>query len=335
MQPNLTPLYLKQTKFNQLLEEVKKTGDFTEITKLKTEIEADLAELEHLLTPEEVKSYLEQYQTQTEIYKKLNIIQTLPDGTLGIKQENGTTYHYPTLDQVTEQLKSNLELITHKQTQGFTELKIIPQALSIKQLVDIYTNLIKTKHSEGNLKSTDGTVLNLNETTPVYTWDDQLDPTKATYYPTALTGTNHGGITKDELIKNTDGFELILTENLPKLPRENQGVTVGDRPQLSANQKVSDYFEKLQDPLYQNEQGYTTESWLIHAITHLETTNTVLDDYSDPTACAAFNLGTFFPASANVSYCYWYRGDSQAHVRRADVSLRDGDSAPRLLVRVV
>ncbi|MDP3956344.1 MAG: hypothetical protein Q8Q18_03830, partial [bacterium] len=83
----------------------------------------------------------------------------------------------------------------------------------------------------------------------------------------------------------------------------------------------------------QHEQGMTTEDWLILAITHLESTNEVIDDYQGKGKIAR-NFGQYFPVSGNVPGAYWSRGNRQAVLYRDEADLRDGILGARSAVRV-
>jgi hypothetical protein len=69
----------------------------------------------------------------------------------------------------------------------------------------------------------------------------------------------------------------------------------------------AEYLKAIQtEPIYQNESGMTPEDHIIYAITHLEETNQVIDDYqgNDSASC---QVGAYFPDFGHVPYAYWNR----------------------------
>ncbi|MDP2704778.1 MAG: hypothetical protein Q8O71_00015, partial [bacterium] len=83
----------------------------------------------------------------------------------------------------------------------------------------------------------------------------------------------------------------------------------------------------------QHEQGMTTEDWLILAITHLESTNEVIDDYQGKGKIAR-NFGQYFPVSGCVPSAGWGRGYRRAGLGGGEADGRDDDVGARSAVRV-
>ncbi|MDP3956349.1 MAG: hypothetical protein U1C12_01335, partial [Patescibacteria group bacterium] len=83
----------------------------------------------------------------------------------------------------------------------------------------------------------------------------------------------------------------------------------------------------------QHEQGMTTEDWLILAITHLESTNEVIDDYQGKGKIAR-NFGQYFPVSGDVPGADWNRGGRQAGLGGVGADDRVDGIGARSAVRV-
>ncbi|MFH1661528.1 MAG: hypothetical protein ABIA02_00290, partial [Candidatus Falkowbacteria bacterium] len=110
------------------------------------------------------------------------------------------------------------------------------------------------------------------------------------------------------------GWNIMFTENLPNIPREEKGKEVGGRKQLEAGQSVKEYLEKIQtDPIYKNEQGMTPEDQLTYAITHLQKTNQVIDDYNG-NGSVSRQFGAYFSAAGRVPGARWSRDGRQAYL---------------------
>ncbi|MDD2758611.1 MAG: hypothetical protein PHD72_04600, partial [Patescibacteria group bacterium] len=61
----------------------------------------------------------------------------------------------------------------------------------------------------------------------------------------------------------------------------------------------------------------TNEDWLTQFLTHLETTNQVIDDY-DGKGSTCFLAGTYNPASGLLGFACWNRGGRQAYLNGDD-----------------
>ena len=124
---------------------------------------------------------------------------------------------------------------------------------------------------------------------------------------------------------------------MPDIPRENKGKTIGGRKQFEANDTPNNYLKTLRDSKkdnpYQGEEGMTPEDQLMYAITHLEETDQVIDDYQG-NGSISYQVGAYFPASGDVPSAYWDRGDRQAHLGGTDPDSRYGNCGVRSAVRI-
>jgi len=261
-------------------------------------------------------------------------------------------YPIPTYEDIKNQITpEKLQTLETKYNQGFTKLLLTPMALPLEILILRYKELIIKKHKEGKLLATDGSRLELrkdnndpNKFDPIYIWDEYLNcdqedsagNTKMTYYPKSFNDPNFKGFTLKELltgiakdqnnqaylnqVKSTNGWTVSLIEDLPDLPAQGEGEEVSGRKQLEANQSSIQYLEKLQNPQnkqkfnqYANELGLTLQNWLIYAITHLEETNTQIDNYQGQ-GKACYLLASFL--SGKVPRCFWDRAYCRAGLDR-------------------
>ena len=212
-----------------------------------------------------------------------------------------------------------------------------------------YQQTILKHHKAGKLlatkeKPTDpDEPLELDETQPVWKWDgyDNADVEgKIVYYPKEFSQ-NHQGKTKKELLKEQGGWNIILIEDLPNIPREGKGKTIGSpstslgaRKQFEANKTPVEYLKTIQTAKqYQNEQGMTPEDQITYAITHLEETNQVIDDYSGK-GSVSYQLGAYFATSGDVPDAFWHRDGRLALLGRFVAGYSYSFDGARSVVRV-
>lgn len=285
----------------------------------------------------------EQYDQSLALLNKTGLLQILPESeSFGLVGLDGKEYPMPKYKEVLERLEANKEKLTTKIEQGFTKLLITPFAMPLGDLVERYKRVILKKHKEGKLLATKkdpkdpDEKLELDTQNPMYVWEQYKqadDKGTLVYYPTAFSA-NHGGKTKKELIKDGQAWDISLIEDLPNLPSERQGKTLNKRKQLEANKTSIEYLKITQtDAPHEGESGFTPEQWLTYAITHLESTNQVIDDYSG-NGKLAFLIGSYFPGAGVVPGACWDRDSRRAALGGSDPAGRDSGYAVRVSVRV-
>jgi hypothetical protein len=341
-----------KTELDLAIQKAKETGKTQEAETLAQKTQAHLEQMEGKLWPFEQelpqKEIQEQYASQKEILARNNLLEPLPDGTLGITGIDQKAYPFPTFEQIKKELQKNPELKT-KMEQGFTELQITPFALPLSKLTETVSrsilkhkkeNKLFTAKKDPNDQNEQLVPLELDENQPLWIWDQYQDAdtnNNLVYFPKEFNQTNHQGQTKAEILKTKaafPGYLVTLQEKNSNIPRENQGATNKDRKQLEANLTPIEYLQKLQtDPAYQKESGTTPEEWLMRFLAHLETTDQVIDDYQG-NGSVAYNLAGYFPASGHVPYAYWYRDDRRAYLYRDDAGFRISYVGARSAVRV-
>ena len=285
----------------------------------------------------------QQYETRINSLQSANILEKLSNGELGIKGINNQEYPIPTLNQIKEKIAEKEEILKTKIEQGFTQIMIVPFAMPITELANKYKEAILKHHKNKTLRATNGDKLKLDENQPLYVWggyDNANTENKIVYYPQEFNKENHQGKTKQQLLETqlNQGWQILLIEDLPDLPAEGQGQEISGRKQLESNQAPIDYLKQLQEnPIYQNEQGLTPEDWLTYAITHLEETNQVIDDWDvmEVNGEINWNLGGYFPDSDYVSCGAWNRVRRRANLGRNGSGNRYSNGGVRFGVSVI
>ena len=282
----------------------------------------------------------EQYESQVKCLTGTGILEFLSKSQrMGIKDILGQEQPIPAYEDILNKLDNpeTRKLLETKSEQGFTKMIFVPFGAKISQLIASYKEVLLKHHQAGTLKATNGDTLELDENEPVWTWDkyQQADENgKLVYYPKQFDKTKHQGLTKKQLVNQGEAWQIILVEDLPDLPAENQGKTLNQRKQLEANQTPKDYLKTIQtNTTYQSEQGLTPESWLAYALTQLEEANQVIDDW-DGQGKASFLINSYFPESDGVPDASWNRDYRQANLDRDGPDSRSGDFGCRVGVRI-
>ena len=266
----------------------------------------------------------EQLESQIQILLKLGIIENSPDSKEpGIQGIDGKKYPLPKPEEIMKRLNDNKEIVQMKMEQGFTRLILEPFAYSLDTLTIKYKEVILEHFKNHKLfatkdKSTDlDEIIALDVNQPIWIAEDEFYECdkngKIVYFPTEFSE-NHGGKTKRELLtlNPKDAWHIWLVEDIPNIPREGRGKKIGKRQQLETNRTPSDYLEFINTKSeYHNELGFTPEANIMYAITHLESTNQVINDYQGKSSIS-YQLGGYFPLYNQVPDLYWNREDRQA-----------------------
>jgi len=323
------------------------TGDLKKAKQLKAELEERRNALEEKLWPFDKKElsreeFERQYNSQKETMKRVGILKELSNGEWGIIGIDNEEYVFPSLREITERMRKNKEALKTKTEQGFNRLLITPLGMRLDDLIEIYKQVILKHHREGKLLATKENPsdpdkpLELNEEEPVQVWDRYQNADisgELVYFPQEFSQ-NHQGKTKKEILKDQGGFTVMLTEDLPNIPRQGKGKEIGGRKQPEADQSPNKYLEILKtNPAHQNETGMTPEEQIILAILHLEKTNQVLDDYLGK-GSISHQLGAYFIVDGSVPFACWRRGFRLARLGGSDPGYSDSARGVRAGVRV-
>ncbi len=364
LRAELSALEALKAEFDTAYEEAVRTGNLERVKKLKLELQQSIATLKEKLNPlERILGLKEQYQQQRDILEKTGVLEQLSSGELGIKGIDGTEYPLPSYREIAQKFREKKELLKTKTKQGFTKLVLVPFGMKLEDLIQKYKQTLVKHFQEGKLFFTKkdandpnealvpitADMFNANE--PVWVWDgyQEADTTgKLIYFPKEFSANHQGSTKKEFLEQRQQGWEVILLEDMPNIPKEGEGKTHGGRTQLdtkgssikpfiasgTTTPSPKEYLKALQeDPQYQHEQGLLPEDWLIYALTMLEEQNQIIDDYSG-NGKVSYNLGAYFPTSDGVPRAYWSRDYRQTRVYRNDVDRRYDDCGVRPSVRV-
>ncbi|HOX40812.1 MAG TPA: AAA family ATPase [bacterium] len=289
------------------------------------------------LSQEEVER---QYNKQIEALRTARIIEQLRSGAEGIIDINGRECPLPTMETVMAQLAEKQEIIAPKIEQGFNKLLLVPFGKSLDQLIQVSKQRILEHKRQNKLLGTDGTALDLDTSEPIWVWDQYPSADrqgKIVYNPTAYTQNNHGGQTKAEILADssvTPGWQIQLVEDMPDIPRANNGKNISGRAQPEAGKTPNEYLRTQQtEPVYTNEQFFTPESWITYFISHLEETDQVIDDYQGR-GSVRYLGAAWFPSASYVPYAYWNRGSRRASLSRYDPTVQSGDCGVGSAVRI-
>lgn len=363
-QSELARLKALQAEFNVAFDEAVKTGRPERAQKLRSEIEARTKELrEGLISPLEKKlNLMSQYESERNVLEASHILETLPGGERGIKGIDGKPYPMPTYQEVRNLIREKKAVFEKKADQGFGKLLIVPFGMKLDDLITKYRQLLlahyadmpdpadpakritdprRTKLFATKENDTDPDVpLDLDTNQPVWAWDkyNGADMDGTLVYDPKEFRENHGGKTKTDILKETQGkispaWRIIFVESNPVIPRATKGKEVGGRRQLEANQTPNDYLAKIGRGAYEHESGTTPEEWLMEAISILEEKNQAIDDWQG-LGSIAYLTGAYFPASDLVPGARWSRGVRQASLNRLDPRGSGESVGARSVVRV-
>lgn len=275
-------------------------------------------------------------------YERLGVFDDASDEENALMSRKELRKNVPGIGVFMDALKHRPELLV-KVEQGFTELGLVPIGLSPTALSVPMGKAIQQYRNQGTLRSSDGTKLRLDTSTPVWMRDSYKDADSngsLVYFPQRFDPKNHGGRTKKQILESSPqpfaGWQVWLTEKLQRIPRQGKGQIIGGRPQIEANYSPHDYLGMHGSDQNSLEHGYTPEVWQSHFIRRItETQGEVLDDYQDPDGAACFCTGGYFPSSGDVPRAYWVRVYAQALVAGGGPGFRNAGVGARAGVSVL
>jgi len=257
----------------------------------------------------------EQYKEQIEILKKNGLIEKLPSGEIGFIDITGTPRPIPTYEEILERVKAKKELLDRKREQGFTQLLLVPFGMRIADIKNRIKKLILEKYEHGKLNGTNGDSLELNTTLPIRIEKDfkSADLTgDLVYYPEKFDPHDHGGKTKQDILAEEGGWDILFLEDMPDLPFK--GREKGGRTQISPGMKPYVYLYDLQnEEQYKGEYGMTPEAELTYFMYYLQKNNKVIDDYQG-SGKVNWNLGGYFKNNGTICFSGWDRDHETMYI---------------------
>jgi len=321
-------------------------GNLDEALQTKQALETRMRALQERVNPlkiEGIEDLPKQYERQKELLLQSGLIETIGTNDLGIKAIDGKEYPFPNRQELGKLIRENKELFQQKAEQGFKRMLIVPRGLPLSKLIETYKQTLLAKHQAGQLfQTTNGTPepINLNMEEPVWVWDKLIDADingTLVYEPKEYKPEpeNHQGKTKQQILEENGGFEVLLIEDNLTLPREGTNETINGRKRLEAHQSPEQYLKTLKtESQYLGEQGLIPEAWLTLALQRLQETDTVLDDYGNDKDSACYNLSAYLPSSGGVPLFYWFRSDRGVYLNGDHSRDRVPDIGVRSAVRI-
>jgi len=234
-------------------------------------------------------------------------------------------------------MEANKELVKRKQEQGFTKLLIVPFGMKLDDLIEAYKKeiLIKTERRSP---------LALDKDQLFWVKYKGADINGKLVYRPKQFSKKHKGKTKQEIIKEEGGWQIMFVEDMPHIPREGKGKTTKGRKQFETNDTPNNYLKVLNnaetkktDP-HNGEQGMTPEEQIIYAITHLEETGEFVDEFVNvwkgSSGSISYQIGAYFPFWNDVPNAYWERIHRKAYLSGINPDNRNSVCGIRPAVRI-
>jgi len=100
------------------------------------------------------KELKEQYESQRGILERLNILEKLSSGKMGIKGIDNKEYAFPEYSEIIKGMRKNKEMLKTKIEQGFNQLLIVPFGMKLDDLIEKYRQVIGKHYQEKKLFAT-------------------------------------------------------------------------------------------------------------------------------------------------------------------------------------
>ncbi len=287
----------------------------------------------------------EQIAKQTEILQKASLLKMLSDGkSLGIVGIDGKEYIAPTLADVTKRLDNKKDFVAEKIRQGFNKVILVPFGAPLESIIKKYEEALVGHKNASKLLATKENAsepdqnLDLDPTHPVNVWNEYKDgdiKNNFFYFPKKHDAIKHEGKTKLQLLADPmNAWQIILVENMPNIPSPDKGKKVGGRKQIEAGKTPKEYLNILESKKpYIGEEGLTPEADLSYAITHLEETNQVINDWAG-LGNLSYELGAFFTSSDSVPCLAWNRDFNRSDLWKFSVTNNDLHIGIRVGIRI-
>ncbi len=267
-----------------------------------------------------------QYDLQKNILFRTAVIgQLLGKDDLGFVGIDGKEYSIPTYEDIEKKVKEQEGVLTQKAGEGFVKLLLVPVGMRLGVLIEKYKQVLLTHLREGALLATKKVQddpdepIELDGEKPIWVWDGFVEADVndlLLYYPQEFSAQNHGGKTKRELLADNHGWNVLLIEYLPNIPREGAGEDINGRKQLEAGKSPREYFRIIkEDQAYAHDLVFSIEDQLVYAITHMEETNQIMNDW-EGNGSSAFQLGAYMVDGDSVPVVSYGRGYIRAGIVR-------------------
>ncbi len=279
---SIISVQVKQKNFDELVRSKRKEAIDTarELQQMANQISEQIWPVEKLKIEEIKKQYIEQIS----ILRNTGILKKLSSGKEGITDINGDECPVPSEREILRQFTEKAEMVKTKVNQGFGKILLVPFGMSMEVLAKILGEQIMVHFNANKLFNKDGHTPIVDRKNPYWLSNAYLLAEKENrlfYYPKSY-NSEHQGKTKKEILaekSSAPGWQVLLIEDIPYIPKIGEGETIGDRMQLEAGTLNPHEFISWQkaNQIYDNECSLTIESWIIYCLTHLEETNKLID----------------------------------------------------------
>ncbi len=273
------------------------------------------------------------------------------NGVRGILGEGGQICPIPSVEQMNAVILEKREKLAEKFKQGFTQPLLVPFGLNLEDMASRVGSYVADLKAQGLIADD----VNTEEVFLSWTGEQfhQSLEVSAVYYPTSFDVANHGGKTKSEVESESafPGWQILMVEPLWELPQTDDCETIGGRTQLDPTGKAfgkefgkiwngqsipsfSEWMEELsKSATYQNEIGFTYESWLIFYLYSLEKNKQITEKYKAGNS-GSLLLGTYYPKGNYIAAGHWNENAKSIECYRYDNGGRNNEHVPRTAVRI-
>ena len=264
---------------------------------IAVEIESEFS-FEKWLEVELQKQYIEIAQALNEV----GLLEIIPElGEKGIRGIDGNVYPIPTIEAIKDELLKDRKTYEMKMKQGFTKINLVPVALPIAKLIDVYKIQLLDHFKRGKLfysrfqnKGPEPILPDMfNKSAPVVVSQDMTNADvegRLNYFPHNIKG--DFGKSKTELLAALaktpfSGWMIELMEDNVHIPLRGKVIRKGGRLQFAAGESPRDYREDLASSrACEDEGGRIIDSAITQAIVDLHNKNQVIsgewvDDYGE------------------------------------------------------
>lgn len=146
-------------------------------------------------------------------------------------------------------------LIQKKSTQSFTKLLIVPFGYDLKILTGHFTGIFRRIDKEKGIYDSKGNKIIFQDGFP-FVNEDTFNEKSIIYHPQNYERKKHGGLSKEDAIKEDGVWQICLMEDMPLIPREielppnldHSKDIIGERPRLDINGDFLKCHADLPDP---------------------------------------------------------------------------------------
>ena len=274
----------------------------------------------------------ENYEAQTNHYRELGWLKER-NGKEGIQDKEGNFYPMPTLQEVRSELNKKAALLEYKETQSFKRFLLVPFGLSYVEMYKKLGKEYKRYQEDPDLglyrTDADKTKITKSINDTWFSEDEEMEEEDLLYYE------EHRE--KSELIQTQTfpAWEIHIVPEKMTLPREGQGETIGDRPEIESDMRFGNYKKLLKGEfnhpdgkpirdaegllVYRGETGLTPEIEVALAFVQLRENKQVLHDNENNPNDAACALIECLTKYESIPVSHFSHDRAQVYLNVADL----------------